>query len=267
MTWVKGRFRFDHPSIVSDSALEIIPEGAKGGRFFCLQYADVMLACANSLGYTSRLMDIRLREPGTEHTVTDVWSNQFRKWVIFDATVDAYYERKDDVGIPLSSYEIRSERIKTENKNMQQVVGEKREKKDATLVSVSKYAFLMYIGNNNLLDSPKDFGDNAFMLIDDWNREIPWHRRESPTNPNEMFWTLGEAKIALYDAGVGKLDVVMTTQTPGFATYLVKVNEGPWQPSGDTFTWTLHKGENKITTTTQNIRGVTGPENHISLKY
>jgi len=268
MEWVGKQFKFDHPSIVSDSALDILEECAKGGTFFCLQYSDVMLACANSLGWVCRLMDIRMKNPGgTEHTTTDIWSNQFRKWIMLDATGNVYFEKKDKQGIPLSPYEIREERIKNGNKNIFMVKGIRQIKSEPDISRVDKYCFIHYIANGDLLDSPKDFGDRSFMIIDDFNKDVEWHRRESPKDPKEIYWTLGEAKMQIYIVDKGKLEVNLETQTPNFDTFLVKVDSEEWQKSGDKFFWNLKKGENKLTVTTINKFGITGPENYIIVKY
>lgn len=89
--WVNHRFKkFGKPSSIVRGALEILPAVDSGGCFFCTQYGEVMISAAASLGWVDR--PLALRRPdnrgsgSTEHTSTEIWSNQYRKWVVLDPT-------------------------------------------------------------------------------------------------------------------------------------------------------------------------------------
>ena len=62
------------------------------------------------MGWVDRAMALRrpddIGQGSTEHTSTEIWSNQYRKWVMFDPTFAMYIEKD---GVPLSAYEFRQE--------------------------------------------------------------------------------------------------------------------------------------------------------------
>src|SRR6185436_19740996 len=81
-----------------------------GHSFFCAQYAEVLVSAAASLGWIDRPLALRRHQDfapaATEHSVTEIWSNQHRKWVMLDPTSNMYLEKD---GVPLNAYEIRQE--------------------------------------------------------------------------------------------------------------------------------------------------------------
>lgn len=95
--WVYKQFKlFGTPTKNSRNALEILEMIPKGGRFFCAQYAATLLSAAYSVGWTARVIGLHdlLGNPGsTEHSTTEIWSNQYRKWIMFDSTFDIYLEK------------------------------------------------------------------------------------------------------------------------------------------------------------------------------
>jgi len=63
------------------------PRRQRHGAYLLLRhYADVLVSAAASLGWVDR--SLALRRPtaigtgSTEHSSTEIWSNQYRKWVL-----------------------------------------------------------------------------------------------------------------------------------------------------------------------------------------
>src|SRR3712207_9513543 len=63
------------------------------------------------------------RSGSTEHSSTEIWSNQHRKWVMFDPTF-AMYAEKD--GVPLNAYELRQEWFRRDGRDLVFVLGKER---------------------------------------------------------------------------------------------------------------------------------------------
>ena len=111
LDWVNHRFKkFGTPSCNAKGAMEILKAIDDGNTFFCAQYGDVLVSAAASMGWVDR--ELALRRPNnvwhgsTEHTSTEIWSNQYGKWVLFDPTFAMYVEKD---GVPLNAYEFREE--------------------------------------------------------------------------------------------------------------------------------------------------------------
>lgn len=82
--------------------LDWIRAGRTGG--FCAQYSQVFLQSAAALGFTARYVEIGSRDNPYAHYVTEVWSDDYDKWVVMDADYNVHFERH---GTPLSALEIR----------------------------------------------------------------------------------------------------------------------------------------------------------------
>src|SRR4051812_21333745 len=112
MDWTHRQFKkFGHPSAECKGALEILKALDAGHTFFCSQYAQVLVSCAASLGWVDRPLALRRHQGvakggSTEHTSTEILSNQYRKWVMLDPTSNMYLESN---GVPLNAYEIRQQ--------------------------------------------------------------------------------------------------------------------------------------------------------------
>src|SRR5438105_3886312 len=111
LDWVNHRFKkFGRPSSPARGALKILEAVDEGNSFFCSHYGDVMVSAAASLGWIDRPLALRrpdkMGQGSTEHTSTEIWSNQYGKWILFDPTFAMYMEKD---GVPLSAYEFRQE--------------------------------------------------------------------------------------------------------------------------------------------------------------
>ncbi|HEV8290845.1 MAG TPA: transglutaminase domain-containing protein, partial [Tepidisphaeraceae bacterium] len=98
LDWVNHRFKkFGKPDSPARGAKEILEAIDQGHTFFCSHYGDVFVSAAASMGWIDR--PLALRRPdnwgsgSTEHTSTEIWSNQFRKWVMLDPTFAMYVEK------------------------------------------------------------------------------------------------------------------------------------------------------------------------------
>ena len=70
----------------------------------CLYCNLTLIAACLAMGYPARWVNVSTKHT-YGHEVTEVWSNEFDKWVFLDATLD-YYIYDPDSGIPLNLVEI-----------------------------------------------------------------------------------------------------------------------------------------------------------------
>jgi hypothetical protein len=279
MDWTHHQFKkFGRPSTLAKGAYEILKAIDEGHSFFCTQYGQVMVSTAACLGWVDRALALRRHQGvnknggSTEHTTTEIWSNQYRKWVMLDPTSNMYLEKD---GVPLNAWEIRQDWFYNDGKGLTIVVGKerKRYKKsdlpiwlakfdgfgDLTIDpdELDKYGFIGYITNTRLTDSGYDYG-GMFIVKDQLCDGTQWHTRKLPENPaTDPYFPIGQSAMTL-TAENGKLMVTLKTLTPNFKRFEARTDSGKWNPSTDKFDWVVHAGANRLEARTVNAFGIIG---------
>jgi regulation of enolase protein 1 (concanavalin A-like superfamily) len=279
LDWVHHRFKkFGKPTSPARGALDILEACDAGHTFFCAHYADVLVSAAASLGWVCRPLALRrpdqIGEGSTEHSSTEIWSNQHRKWVMLDPTFAMYVEKD---GAPLNAFELRHEWFYRGGRDLVFVIGKERtrhRKSDMPLLrgrfpgfgdlsldpsAVNVYAFIGYVPNTNLMDAGHDWG-GMFITQDKLCEGTKWHRRKVPAAPaTDPYFPIGQAAMTLGAEG-GVLNVRLKTLTPNFKSFLVRIDGGKWEPVTDySFFWVPHAGTHRLEVKTLNQFGVEGP--------
>ena len=285
LDWVNHRFKkFGRPSSPARGALDILKAIDSGNSFFCSHYGDVMVSAAASLGWVDR--PLALRRPdnrgqgSTEHTSTEIWSNQYRKWVLFDPTFAMYMEKD---GMPLSAYEFRQEWFYHDARDVVFVLDKDRKRYHKSDMPVFRgryegfgdlvldggatnvYAFIGYVPNTNLMDAGSDWG-HMFITEDHVCDGTQWHKRDIPADPaHDPYFPINQAALTL-TPDRHALRAEVKTLTPNFKTFMARMDGGEWKPVGDTFAWTPHSGANLIEVKSVNQFGVDGPVSTAEIK-
>lgn len=280
MDWTHRQFRrFGQPSRKVRGALEILDAIGEGHAFFCSQYVEVLVSAAASLGWVCRPLALRRHQGvarvggSTEHSVTEIWSNQHRKWVMLDPTGNLYLEKD---GVPLNAAEIRQEWFYREGDQLVFVVGEERRRHrksdlpiflgrfegfgDLTVEpdELDKYGFIGYIPNTDLMDAGYDYA-NMFIVKDALCDGTRWHVRTSPADPLvDPYFPIGQAtpRIRVED---GALRLELETRAPNLERFEIRTDDGEWRPSEGSFRWEVRPGANRLEARTLNRFGVKGP--------
>ncbi len=280
LDWTHRQFKkFGHPSKDARGALEILRAIDEGHTFFCSQYAQVLVSAAASLGWVDRPLALRRHQGvnqaggSTEHSVTEIWSNRYRKWVMLDPTSNLHLEKD---GVPLNAVEIRQEWFYRGGTNLVFVVGKERKryrKADLPIFlrrfdgfgdltfepdELDKYGFTAFIPNTDLMDSGFDYG-GMFIVKDALCDGTKWHIRTVPTAPaTDPYFPIGQAALGLSAEG-GKIRASLKTLTPNFKRFEIRLDGGDWSATGDTCIWKVGAGPNRLEARTLNQFGVTGP--------
>ena len=284
MDWVHNRFRkFGQPTKQTRGALDILTGIESGETFFCTQYAQLMASAAASLGWIDRVLALRRHQdnrPGSsEHSTTEIWSNQHRKWVMLDPTSNMYLEVNN---VPLNAYEIRHEWFYKNGTNLTFVIGKdkKRYRKsdlpiflkkfpgfgDLTIDphELDKYGFIGYIPNTDLMDSGFDYGQ-MFITKDQLCDGTQWHKRKLPGNPaTDPYFPINQAALMLGVTG-DAFRLEAQTLTPNLKQFESSIDNGPWQPTPASFTWKPHPGVNRLRVRSVNQFSVAGPASELEL--
>lgn len=89
-------------------ALTILREAREGRQFRCVEYATVLAAACQSVGYRARTValktkDVETAKSGAGHVLVETWLPQFDKWVLLDGQYNVMPEAG---GIPLNAVEL-----------------------------------------------------------------------------------------------------------------------------------------------------------------
>ena len=278
LDWVNHRFKkFGKPTSEARGACEILEAIDEGHTFFCAHYTDVFVSAAASMGWVDRSLALRrpdnVGEGSTEHSSTEIWSNQYRKWVMFDPTFAMYVEKD---GVPLNAFEVRQEWFYRDGRGLVFVLDKQRTRRRKSDMPVFRsrhvgfgdlvldggalnpYAFIGYIPNTNLMAAGPDYG-KMFITQDKLCEGTKWHKRDVPANAaTDPYFPIGQAALTLTADGPA-VRVEVRTLTPNFKTFLSRVDHGEWKSVGETIFWTPHAGGNRLEVKTVNQFGVEGP--------
>jgi hypothetical protein len=260
-------------------ALHVLSKGLTGQTFNCTYLSFTLMQMYISLGYTAR----KITSVG--HGTLDVWSDYWGKWFQIDPSRNSYYRLKE-TGIPLNSNEIRREHWKNGGINMEMVYGseqraervthEKREKDGLMRYRTDGYQWVAYKSRNNFFEVPFAYWNFDYLLVEDeYNKDKTWTSGNT-TDPREtlgtrtdrigdIFWTLNQAHIHLYEDKGSTVIVQLETVTPNFKTFEYSVDEGNWIKTDPVFHWELHEGQNSLKARSVNKFGVSGKEHKIVL--
>ena len=267
LDWVNHRFKkFGRPTSDARGALAILEAIEAGHTFFCSHYADVFVSAAASLGWVDRSLALRrpdsVGQGSTEHSSTEIWSNQHRKWVMFDPLFAMYVEKSPPShdggysrGVPLNAFELRQKWFYRDARDLVFVLDKERKRYRKSDLPIFRsrhagfgdlsldpsalivYAFIGYIPNTNLMDAGPDYG-RMFITKDRLCEGTKWHTRVAPADPaTDPYFPIGQATLSLVPDGAG-LRIALKTLTPNFKTYMARTDGGEWKPVGDAFTWT-----------------------------
>jgi hypothetical protein len=278
--WLVNHVPFGSPPEIMPQALHVLQYGLNGQTFYCTFLSFTLMQMYCSLGFTAR----KITTVG--HGTLDVWSNYWRKWMQIDPSRNSYF-RLQGTAVPLNSNEIRREFYRNGGVDMEMVFGtgqraekvtlERRDRDGAYQYRQEGYEWVAYKTRNNFFEIPFTWWNFDYLIVEDqYNENKTWQylgerdvRDRIGTRTGrigDVFWTLNQAYMHLYDAGNSTLKVQLETHTPNFERFEVSVDKGDWQASEPVMSWELHKGQNHLQARSVNKFGVTGPEHKMVLK-
>ena len=278
--WLVNHVPFGSPPPIMPQAFHVLQHGLNDQPFYCTFLSFTLMQMYSSLGFTAR----KITSVG--HGTLDVWSNYWRKWMQIDPSRNSYF-RLQGTAVPLNSNEIRREFYRNGGVDMEMVFGteqraervtlERRDTDGAYQYRQEGYEWVAYKSRNNFFEVPFTWWNFDYLIVEDeYNENITWqHRGEKDvrdrigtrTSRNaDVFWTLNQAYIHLYDEGNSSLKVQLETHTPNFDRFEVSVDNGDWQASDPELSWELHDGQNYLKARSINKFGVIGPAHKIILK-
>jgi len=277
--WAQKRLpKFGTPTTKASAPLDILKAADEGNTFFCNHFACIFVGAAASMGWPSRTLALHygnhpVQRGAPEHSVAEVWSDTYKKWVLFDPLFALYFERD---GIPLNAWEIRQEWFYGNRAKISFVMFKDRKVYKHTDPSVllgqhpgfgplylnerswaDKLAIIGYCPGNNVMENGGLAYGDMFISSDTLASKVSWHIRIHPEDPfKDPYFPLNQADLKFSAVPVG-LKVNVSTNTPNFAKYQYRINKGKWM-DGEPGMWKLKKGKNTLEVRPVNTFGVEG---------
>ena len=283
LDWSQRRLpKFGSPTTRAEAPLDIVKAADEGHTFFCNHYTCIFVGAAASMGWVCRTLALHVGNNPTikgapEHSAAEIWSNYYRKWIYFDPLFGMYIERD---GIPLTAWEARQEWFYGDRDKLSFVLGKDRRIYKHTdmpvplsehpgfgtlkLGPVDKLALMGYVPGNNVINNGGLNYGEMFICTDSLASKIKWHIRIRPENPAvEPYFPVNQAELKFNPVPDG-LEVRLRTNTPNFAKYRYRLNEGKWK-DGEPGLWKLSKGKNTLEVRTVNSFGLEGVPSRVVL--
>ena len=304
--WVRNRW--DHGwsrEPEARNALEILEAASLGSDFNCGYYSVTMMQSLLALGFVARRAGIAkaqtdwmaLDEGNIGHSVPEVYSHDFHKWILLDADMNVHYELD---GVPLSVLEIHRAWVGGRWSEVKMVTGAKpfkrTEKTSSGLLSVydtldehdaSGWVFRSnnvgdYYANASVYLGNTHHSRGGPMPMLHWTDERTPPRLISANNPNKEDWTgnehdmyptIDQVQINLradpeaWERREAVLTVNLEDSMPNLDKLLVRIDHEPWTERGRDFIWKLKPGKNEIMAKGVNTFGRDGHISRILLRF
>ena len=276
-------FRTEYPAWDAD---DILRQTSQGQCLIghCMQYTIVFLQACRAFGIQGRHFSIDgFRQMA--HEIAEVWSNDYRKWVYMDASLDCHYFDRA-TGTPLNLLELHRVFVETFYRDGESLLSVPLAEMKTRVKAVGKdvpidcseggfsygtpkashewwwehgylaAGFLRLTPRDTFLTAAAPVPFNQGNSGANWNGFVVWEDSRTPRLPvysrytdkaSDLYWTLNQAQIGL-TSGVekGTLQVEMKNSMPFFEKYLVRRGGGDWQDVLSSFTWKLAVGINRL---------------------
>jgi len=284
--WARSQFRRSdyQPKMVNFDALKVLksnlrnkdnkecqPDQYRPCHFFPLFYSQTLL----SMGYQVRPTQIAFSRTSKlrkdfPHGTTEVWSNQYKKWVTMDADLNLHYE-KDEV--PLNLLEVHNARYEKDTSNFRivrgiQTSGDFEWKKKIDIKDMIKYHSYFkitdmrndWMTNHYFRGHPMRSDRASLFWVDERMPEV-FNLGPKTNIVNDFYWTLNQAEIFVKKESQIKdeLSLAFKTVTPNFKNFEIWLDDSKKIVSTKpVFIWKLHEGNNKLSVCSVNKFGIHG---------
>jgi hypothetical protein len=264
--------------------LDWIRAGKTGGA--CGQFAQVFLQSLAALGFSARYVEIGSRDNPYAHYVTEVWSNEFDKWVLMDADYNVHFERG---GVPLNALELHDALLDDTLASVRPVLGTTRQGHPIPSMwpkqTAEFYRYLRFHTKADHLASPDEPPFDRFndMIEFEDPRVEPWERNpvQSPfpkerltkqrtSDRDAVYARLNQIQLDVLGSTPGAAVVALRNNVPQFDRYEFRIVDAPggdtaWQSLREsTLTWPSPDPGSSLEVRGVNVRGVAGPSSRIS---
>ncbi len=235
--------------------LEILELQKREQRFYCVQYASMLVGAAASEGWVYRLLTL------LSHTFGEMWSNEYKKWMFFDPTVNLWAEKD---GIPQTTAEVLDDYFKTGLRTVTIYSGTAREKTNVRR-RFADYTVVEFVPNTDLLDQGPQWQKTFCMINPNANYAGEPAKASVANHLVDPYFPINQAALTLEPTTSG-IAVTVRTLTPNFKAFRCRVDGTQWLNCGANFTWPLHGGKNALEVKSVNAFEVDGPISRVQVE-
>ncbi len=241
----------------------------------CTHYSTVFVHACAALGFPARTVVIMA------HCVTEVWSNEYKKWVMFDVGGDTddrtkatYHFEKN--GVPLSALEAHRAWLNQDFESIKIVPAKAAERFTSVKDRLDLFErFCIKLRNDELTSLEPGEPEHGIMCYH-YDGYLWWKDEKAPSQwfslqsnrTADFHWDLNQTEIHLSLSGEkATLNVQLDTVTPNFARFLVRIDDGEWLEKPAAFPWCLHSGANSLEARSVNKFGWEGIVSSVKVEY
>ncbi|WP_438480448.1 transglutaminase-like domain-containing protein [Oleiharenicola lentus] len=286
--YAKKRWEWTHPAgdFPAWDALSIVERVSRGGGGMCIQQNLFLVGLCQAMGWQGRLVAI------DSHEVAEIWSNDYGKWVYFDAYFPNHNLCDPETGVPLSMLEIHERYLEffhpdgpidwVKDARPDHATVDARADTPRLVSSSLDYAnhenyrytgfvesrMVRMVPRSNFIEQPLPRPLNHAAGGYYWNGYVSWYDGRTPikgqyadyTDRARDLWPdLNTVHItASQGPGNDRVFLEFETYTPGFSHFEVLEDSGAWRKSADRWTWLLAPGKNSLQVRAVNEKGVGG---------
>lgn len=271
--WNKMHFADGYPAW---NTLEILKPHADGTPVggFCQQHSIAFLQACAVYGIPGRAISVGpgnlLKKFRSGHETTEVWSNQYGKWIHVDSDAGWYFV-DEKTGTPLSTLEMRDRQLdlldgkQPEPFRLVELTSDAE--KARGLKSWPPLMEVRLIPRSNFLQSSTPLPLNQGLRGWFWTGHQVWSDDRLPprrlygqlvTRRDNFEWSLNQSVLTLEAIRPGVVRVHVDTQTPHLRGLWRQVDGEEEVKTAAVFEWKLHQGENHLQVVTENTAGRRG---------
>jgi len=288
--WVAAQWQHGEPKPYPPWDALIILDWIRSGRTggFCGQYSQVFLQSLAALGFTARYVEIGSRSNPYAHYITEVWSNDFNKWIMMDVAANLHFERDH---VPLSVLEIH-DALLSQSSDIAPVAGAstrgRRAPADSAHQTTQLYYYVRFHLKADHLSAPKEAPFDRPGDMIEWRdpRVVPWERSAvaSPF-PKERLTRRCTADRAAIEFKLNQVHIEARSRAPNVVTlhlrndvlqwqeYRFRTRDrggavGPWQAHrSETLRWEVRPEDRWLEISGVNSRGIAGPSAIVEVEH
>jgi len=273
--WEHGTNGAPHFDPVRFDAGRILEAAAAGAEFWCHVYAMTLIQLCSAWGMQGRLVSLTKDgyDTADNHSVAEIWSNHYGKWIVVDADFNIWYRRE---GMPLSALEIHDAVVGGKQDQVEVVKERHRPALEYERRIPTLWKYYRYLE----VDLRNDWATNSYPPGHPARSDkatLCWQDRRLPPVLNlkrksscheDLYWDLNRSHLRFGPTlGWKTLAVWIETVTPDFAYFEVAGDSGATAMLDSAyFEWPLHEGENSITVRAVNASGCRGILSSVSLR-
>ncbi len=234
-------------------------------QVLCGHYAVLFVQALTGLGIPARYVDLSTEE-NNGHFVAEVWSQDFKKWVLIDPYSDLHYQKE---GVPLSGLSLHLAYVNKNFKGIEKVSTSEIQNvtNENDLKSFYNYSIVL---RNNHLSQPVNLFDMVVNITPNIVVTHMWDdakvKYEGLMNRSLFYWSPNICVITIKEKNSRNGTVVLSFRNlvEPVDKFLVLEN-GKYTIADKEYTWQLQKGFNELSVTP--LLTTLDSQSHISAEY